>query len=151
MVEVMIMNDKPLEETETFLIRSRYLFKKMNQQITRHLKEYGVDASEIICLMLLHRNEEGLSLRELTNLSMTDKSMTTKVVKNLEKKLYIYRDRKNTTSRNYKVYLTPLGIEKANQIEGWLQQKKNCFEKTFTKKEQAVLREAWNCLLAKYI
>ena len=145
------MKDKNLLETENFLIQARYLFKRMNQQIMKNLKVYQVDASEIIALALLHREKEGLSMTELTRLSMMDKSMTTKVVKKLEKKSYIYRDRQNESARNYKVYLTELGLEKAKQVEQILKDKGTCFEKNFTKEEQETLSKAWECLLFRYM
>ena len=147
----MIMNEEDLLESEKFLIHARYLFKIMNQQIMRDLKTYQVDASEMIGLVLLHCHPKGLSMTEVTNLSMTDKSMTTKVMNKLEKKGYIYRDRESSTKRNYKVYLTDLGISKAMQVENLLQRKEKCFQSNFTEEEQRILRQAWQCLLRKYI
>lgn len=145
------MDNEKLYQVENFLINFRYFFRLMHQKFHLYLKQNGVDSCEFICLLLLKRERKGLSMVELTKLSKVDKSMTTKVVKKLEEKAYIYRDRENATSRNYKILLTEVGLSKANQIEGMLLEERKRFETKFTKQEQAMFQECCDCLLKKYI
>ena len=75
-----------LLQTENFLINFRYFSKMMHKKFELYLKDNLVDSCEFICLLLLKREKQGLSMAELTKLSKVDKSMTTKVIKKLEEK-----------------------------------------------------------------
>lgn len=88
---------------------------------------------------------------ELTRLSKMDKSMTTKVVKKLEKKAYIYRNRDNENERNYKICLTELGLEKSSQSEKMLYEEREKFSNKFTLEEQKLLIDCCNFVLYKCI
>ncbi len=145
------MDNERILQTENFLINFRYFAKQMDKKFTLYLKKNGVDGCEFICLLLLRRQKNGLSMVELTRLSKVDKSMTTKVVKKLEEKAYIYRDRDNINVRNYKICLTELGISKAKEIENMLIKEREKFENKFTKQEQENLIECCNCILHKCI
>lgn len=145
------MEKEKILQTESFLINFRYFAKLMDKKFTLYLKKNGVDGCEFICLLLLKREKKGLTMVELTKLSKVDKSMTTKVVKKLENKAYIYRDRDNTNVRNYKICLTELGISKAQEIEHMLAQEREKFENKFTKEEQKMLIDCCTCVLNKYI
>lgn len=145
------MNNEKLYQTENFLINFRYFSKMMHQRFQLYLKKNGVDSCEFICLLLLKREKNGLSMVELTKASKVDKSMTTKVVKKLEEKAYIYRDRDKDNTRNYKICLTKLGLLKASQIEDMLLKERERFENKFTKNEQDLLLSGCSCVLQKFI
>ncbi len=145
------MNEEELLQTERFLINFRYFAKMMHKKFELYLKENNVDSCEFICLLLLSRENYGLSMVELTKLSKVDKSMTTKVIKKLEEKKYIYRNRDKLNTRNYKICLTDLGLLKAKQIETMLTNERKRFEKKFTMEEQEMLINCCNCVLHKYI
>jgi len=99
------MYNDNLYQIESFLINFRYFSKIMHQKFNAYLKKNDVDCSEFICLLLLNREKDGLSMAELTKMSKVDKSMTTKIIKKLEEKDYIYRNRNNPNIRNYKILL----------------------------------------------
>lgn len=145
------MNNDNLYQIESFLINFRYFSKIMHQKFNAYLKKNDVDCSEFICLLLLNRENDGLSMAELTKISKVDKSMTTKIVKKLEEKKYVYRNRNNPNIRNYKIGLTELGFEKAKQIEKMLLRERENFKNKFTKKEQSMLITCCNFVLQKYI
>ncbi len=140
-----------LLQTENFLINFRYFSKMMHKKFELYLKDNHVDSCEFICLLLLKREKQGLSMAELTKLSKVDKSMTTKVIKKLEEKDYIYRDRNSLNTRNYKICLTEVGFLKAKQIEKMLIQERKKFEKKFTTEEKEMLINCCNCILQKCI
>lgn len=145
------MDYEELYETENFLINFRYFSKMMHKKFQTCLEENSVDSCEFICLLLLNREQKGLSMVELTKISKVDKSMTTKIVKKLEEKEYIYRDRHTTNTRNYKICLTSLGVKKANQIENMLLEERKMFQNKFTKEEQKMLITCCNSILKKCI
>ena len=80
------MDNDNLYQIESFLINFRYFSKIMHQKFNAYLKKNDVDCSEFICLLLLNREKDGLSMAELTKMSKVDKSMTTKIIKKLEEK-----------------------------------------------------------------
>lgn len=145
------MDNDRLLQTELFLINFRYFSKLMDKKFKCYLRKNGVDTSEFIFLLLLNRKIKGLSMVELTKLSKVDKSMTTKVVKKMEEKAYIYRDRDNENERNYKICLTELGIEKASKSEKMLCEESKKFADKFTLEEQKMLKECCKFVLHKYI
>lgn len=145
------MGEKEIFQIETFLINLRYFSKVIDKKIVQRLKQDDVDISEIFCLLILKREKKGLSMRELTMISKVNKSMTTKVIQKLESKMLIYRDRVSPKTRNYKIYLTELGWDKASKIEEALLIERKKFEDNLTQEEKELIVKACTCIMQKCI
>lgn len=138
-------------ETEKLLIYLRTSINKIQQIFNEELKLYGVTSSYFIYLILLRRNEKGLTMTELSKTSYVDKSLTTRVIKELEEKEYIYRDTKNITSRKYNIRLTEKGRKLADSIQLIMEKNRNKILKKFTEKEQSKIFEVLNLIVSKLI
>jgi len=136
-------------ETEKLLIYLRTSINKIQQVFNEELKLYGVKSSYIIYLMLLRRTEMGLTMTELSKMSYVDKSLTTRVIKELEEKEYIYRDTENITSRKYNIRLTEKGRKLANSIYAIMEKNRNQILKKFTEEEQNKIFEVLNLIVSK--
>jgi len=108
------MDNDNLYQIESFLINFRYFSKIMHQKFNAYLKKNDVDCSEFICLLLLNREKDGLSMAELTKMSKVDKSMTTKIIKKLEEKNYIKKD--NNKNRTIEILVPNEYLEKNNTV-----------------------------------
>ena len=62
-------------------------------------------------------------MTELSKMSQVDKALTSRVMKELEGKEYIYRDTNNKHLRNYNICLTEKGFDLANIIDKILKNK----------------------------
>lgn len=90
------------------------LNKQMQKIFGEELRPYDLSSAHAMYLVVLFEND-GLTLRELTENVNMDKANTTRVVTDLKVKGYIYTDCLKVGSRKYKVYLTEEG-KKAAEI-----------------------------------
>jgi DNA-binding MarR family transcriptional regulator len=90
------------------------LNRQMQKRFCKELKPCDLSSAHAIYLLVLSEND-GLTLRELTDSVNMDKANTTRVVTDLDAKGYIYTDRIKEGSRKYKVFLTEEG-KKAAEI-----------------------------------
>lgn len=120
----------------------RILEKKMKQR----LKKVGVSPSLGFFLVMLLDEEEGLTLKEMSETLNCDKGYTTRVINELFNLDYIKR-LENQKLKKYKIILTQQGKDKALAI------KKEIFElheeafKNFTLEE----RKTFKCLMEKFL
>ncbi len=133
----------------TLLIYLRTSIRRINQIFDEEFIPFGLNASQLPYMMLLKDSVDGISMSELTRLIMVDKALTTRVIKELEEKSYIYRDKVKISSRNYKIKLTDKGLEVACAIENIFTGKCQDFFKKFTTAEQKQLEESFNLIIEK--
>ena len=98
----------------------------------------------------LNENKGGLTLSELSALTKVNKSLTTRIVKKLIDKEYIYKDIDDLTSRNYKIKLTSKGVEKAKKLDDLLIKKYDSFVNCYTEEEMQLINKAFKILLEKF-
>ncbi len=137
-------------EIEQFLIYLRGSIKKMQKVFNRELKTFDISSSHLVYMMLLRRHKEGLTMTELSNMSQVDKALTSRVMKELEGKEYIYRDTNNKHLRNYNICLTEKGFDLANIIDKILKKNKKQILKEFSTSEQKQLYEVIVMLMNKF-
>ncbi|MEG1719453.1 MAG: MarR family transcriptional regulator [Clostridia bacterium] len=89
--------------------------KIMNQKATKALKPYGLSSAHAMFLVVLSKNN-GLTLRELSDILAVDKAQTTRIISDLKKKGYTCTDKENDCCRNYKIFLTEKGKKAAADI-----------------------------------
>jgi DNA-binding MarR family transcriptional regulator len=90
------------------------LNKQMQKIFGEELKPCDLSSAHALYLIVLFEND-GLTLKELTENVGMDKANTTRVVTDLKAKGYIYTDCTKEGGRKYKVFLTENG-KKAAEI-----------------------------------
>lgn len=76
--------------------------------INNELKSYDLNSSEYIYLVNIAKHE-GENQKYLSNMLAIDNALTTRVMKGLEKKNYIIREKSSADKRSYIVKLTEKG------------------------------------------
>ncbi|MFA5603278.1 MAG: MarR family transcriptional regulator [Bacilli bacterium] len=136
-------------EITKFLIYLRGSMKNMQKLFNAKLKNYGISSSHLVYMILLKDHIEGLTMTDLSNMSQVDKALTSRVMKELELKEYIYRDTKDKLSRNYKICLTEKGFDVANLIQQILEKHKKKILEDFSDKEEKQIHEVIVMLMNK--
>ncbi len=78
--------------------------------LNNELRQYDINSSEYIYLVNLASNE-GVNQKYLSDMLCVDEALTTRVIRNLEKKNYVVRERDSDDRRAYNVRLTEKGKE----------------------------------------
>jgi DNA-binding MarR family transcriptional regulator len=103
-----------MDDLDFFPMSIGKLNRQMQKIFAEELKPCDLSSAHALYLIVLFENE-GLTLKELTENVGVDKANTTRVVTDLKAKGFIYTDRKEDGSRKYKVFLTEEG-KKAAEI-----------------------------------
>lgn len=97
---------------------SQRLRRRVNKEAVSSLKKYNLTGFHLLYIILLARSkEEGLTLKELSDITSFDKANTSRVVNDLESKGYLERAEHKSGEKKYKVYLTQAGREVGEAIE----------------------------------
>lgn len=87
----------------------------MNKSITQVIKKYDISMIQFKPIVLLnHYQEDGLSLRDLTEKIGIDKANVTRVINSLLDEEIVYKS--DDKLRGYKLKLTEKGLEIANEM-----------------------------------
>jgi Transcriptional regulators len=84
------------------------LNKQMQKRFCEELKPCDLTSAHAMYLIVLFENE-GMTLKEVTENVGMDKANTTRVISDLKEKGYIYTDRTREGGRKFKVFLTDEG------------------------------------------
>lgn len=141
--------EKDIEITK-FLIYLRGSIKNMQKAFNEKLKTFAITSSHLVYMILLKNHITGLTMTELSNMSQVDKALTSRVMKELESKEYIYRDTKDKHFRNYKICLTKKGIDVANSIQEMMENHKLQILEDFSNDEEKQIREVIIMLMNKF-
>ncbi|WP_020613782.1 MarR family winged helix-turn-helix transcriptional regulator [Sediminispirochaeta bajacaliforniensis] len=87
------------------------LHRQAQIYLNRELKPYGLSSSEYIYLVNLGAEGDGINQKHLSDMIIIDDALTTRVMKNLENKGYIIREKSQIDKRSYNIRLTKKGIE----------------------------------------
>lgn len=88
--------------------------KLMQKELNEKLKKHDLSSFHVMYIMVLYKNAEGLTLKELSSLVEVDKANTTRAINDLLNKDYIYRTEE---MRKYKIKLTQKGKNIAKEVE----------------------------------
>jgi DNA-binding MarR family transcriptional regulator len=91
------------------------LNKQMQKIFGEELKACDLSSAHALYMIVLFEND-GITLKELTENVGMDKANTTRVVRDLKLKGYIYTDRAIEGGRKYKVFLTEDGKRAAEIV-----------------------------------
>ena len=133
-----------------YLINIRHFSTNVGKDFNEEFSKTDVSRSESFYLIFLNENKDGLTLSELSSLTKVNKSLTTRIVKKLIDKEYIYKDIDDLTSRNYKIKLTSKGVEKAKKLDALLIKKYDSFVSCYTEEEMQLINKAFKILLEKF-
>jgi DNA-binding MarR family transcriptional regulator len=78
--------------------------------INRELKPYNLNFSEYIYLINLASENKGVNQKHLSDMLIIDDALTTRVMKSLEGKGYIVREKSQSDKRAYNIKLTEKGV-----------------------------------------
>lgn len=111
-----MQTDKKITDWELVPVLLSKSLKLLNHTTSSVLRPYGLSSAHAMFLVVLSKNS-GLTLSELSEVLSIDKAHTTRIVRDLKKKQYIFTDKENASSRGYKVFLTEEGMEAACDIK----------------------------------
>lgn len=134
----------------THLINIRHFSINTTKKVQEDFSKTDINCSEAFYLILLNENKSGLTLSELSALTKVDKSLTTRIVKKLIDKEYVYKDTDDLSSRNYKIKLTTSGMKKADKIDNVLVNNYDSFISKYTKEEIELMDKAFKILLDSF-
>ncbi|MEG0547032.1 MAG: MarR family transcriptional regulator [Oscillospiraceae bacterium] len=115
-MDIMEINDNTLEWDLIPVLLSKSL-KLLYQKSASVLKPYGLSSAHAMFLVVLSKSDDGLTLTEISESLSVDKAQTTRMVSDLEKKEYAFKNKKHSFSRNYKILLTKEGKIAANDVK----------------------------------
>jgi DNA-binding MarR family transcriptional regulator len=122
------------------------LNKQMQKIFGEELQSCNLSSGHAMYMMVLYEND-GITLKELTEEVGMDKANTTRVVKALKLKGYIYTDPPTEGTRKYKVYLTDDGKKAAEIVRASVTKMLDKIFSILTESE----REQYIALLKKLI
>ena len=134
---------------DKYLFYFKEFIKKNQKVINKYLKEYNITYGHLEYIKLLRMNDAGYTMTELSKHACIDKSFTTRIIRDLEKKSYVYRDTDNPNSRNYNIRLTEKGKDMTSNIEAAMKKRKAFFMSEFTEEEKEQLISTLEMLMRK--
>ena len=104
----------PEDQLARLIVRAASLLSR-NLHQTIHAHGYDITAEQFAILIVLWE-EDGISQTELANRSFKDKPTVTRMLKLLEQKELIRRQRNMADQRAFEIFLTPLGREQFSAL-----------------------------------
>ena len=105
-----------MSELNNFLCFSmRAAMKKIDRNLSARLENYGISIPQSFILLVL-RDEDGMTLKEIGNRTYIDSSSMTVLVDKLEKDGLVERKLDPQDRRAIRVFITPSGRKVADQI-----------------------------------
>ena len=136
---------------EKFLVYLRQFQNKIQKEFNEDLKNFHLSSTYLGIIMMLYDHPEGYSMSDLSRLTSVDNALMTRNIKELEKIDYIYRNRENELQRKYHICLTEKGQKVAGELKNIIEKRQQDFLKLFSKEEQALLEQAMNIVIQKFI
>ncbi|MGI6575283.1 MAG: MarR family winged helix-turn-helix transcriptional regulator [bacterium] len=91
------------------------LHRQAQVYINYVLKELNITAAEYAFLLCLYK-KDGMTQEDLSTYLYIDKSATTRAIKSLEEKGYVFKNKDNADKRFNRIYLTPKAKEYKDEI-----------------------------------
>ena len=100
----------------TYLLEAMKLQKLAVRVLNETLAPMQLSALQAVYMIYLHSNNQGLTLKELTDYTYVDKAQITRVSADLISRGLIVTDKSEGKERRYRVFLTEAGRLKAGEI-----------------------------------
>jgi DNA-binding MarR family transcriptional regulator len=104
--ELVLMNNFNLHDSLGFILNK--VNGKLKNEFFQQLKEYGITPEQWAVLNFLWE-EEGVTPKELADLTFKDKPNTNRIIDNLQKRGLITRSPHPTDGRSFQIFLTDAG------------------------------------------
>ncbi|MBP2654582.1 MAG: transcriptional regulator, MarR family [Firmicutes bacterium] len=102
-----------LKDAISFIISRTY--SKMKNRFLKNLKRFGITLEQWVLLAQLSE-KEGISLTDLSLVSLRDKPYTTRLIERLEENGLIFKEEDKFDKRSSLIYLTNKGEEIKKEI-----------------------------------
>lgn len=121
----------------------------IQKKVLTHLQHEGFEISfnEFLMLMLLASNQEGLSLKEISEKLFKDKSLITRLVNHLENLKLVKRVRSKQDARSYKISITDKGHKTVHSLDEIMVPFERDFIKSIDKKDFKIFNSVLKKLL----
>lgn len=86
------------------------LYRQAQIYLNRELKPYNLNSSEYIYLINLGNGNEKVNQKQLSDMIIIDDALTTRVMKSLESKGFIIREKSLIDKRSYNIKLSEKGV-----------------------------------------
>ena len=136
------MTDEPLNSFVPFLLYR--VMAKGVRQATADYAKVGLNIQEARILIVLRHHPEGISAGELADVTCIEASALSHILRSLNRRSIVQRQRALHDSRSVTVALTPAGKRLAGAVLRTAQGHQAQMIKDFSKREQGVLRALLN-------
>lgn len=123
------------------------IYKNFLSTQKHRLEKYDLTQQQLVFMLIILNNENGIGLTELTNMLEIDKSNTTRTIQSLEKKNYIIKENTGIKEQKYTLRLTEEGSKLAEVIRHDEEKTVNDFLASLTSEEQILLEKIIEKLL----
>lgn len=107
-----------MDRFETFVTSVTTLYRLIQKIKDKEMTEFGLKGTHVMCLYMLHRHPEGLSLTRLSVLCDEDKAATSRAVAALMEKGYLcYAPSESSTNYRAAICLTEQGKQITARID----------------------------------
>lgn len=103
-------------ETFTGLIYG--IYKEIQKIKNAEMEKVGLKGKQVQCFFHLYKNPDGLSLKQLCDLTGADKAAISRTIKELETLSYVHTSKSANKKYGNPVKLTEKGLETGNYIDG---------------------------------
>ena len=97
-------------------------YKYIQRIKSLEMTELGLKGTHVMCLFYLHHHPEGLTATQLCQLCAEDKAAISRTLGELETKGCLHSDAAAAKKYRARLYLTPLGTEQAQRIDGLIRE-----------------------------
>ncbi len=117
-----------------------FIARKQQSKLSRKIAKYNLTAGEFPIYMAICNNQ-GFTQDQISDYVYVDKGFTTRVIKNLEKKGYIYRQKDEKDKRINHVYPTELALSIHEELSEILTNNNANATKAFSLEEKLQFKE----------
>lgn len=115
------------------------IYRNSQAYIVPNIAEYDIGRGQWYFLNKLLLDRDGMSQEELSKEMVVDSSHTTRAIKDLEKKGYVYREKDPNDNRKNNVFVTEKALDIKDEYHNIYRQLNGILIKGFTNEEKETL------------
>ncbi len=123
------------EDTDFFFTSIAVIYRKFQMFINNELNCFELHSSEIPFLITLLFYHDGMLQDDLSKKTKLDKAATSRALRSLEEKNFIYRKESPHSNRHKQVFLQPKALKIKDDIEATLHKWKTTIFEDYTEEE----------------
>lgn len=110
-----------LDRFEAFVTGITACYKYIQKIKSAQMTELGLKGTHVMCLFYLHHSPQGLTSAQLCRLCAEDKAAISRTLGELERQEYLNIRQLEGKRYRARIFLTPSGVEIAQQMEGMME------------------------------